>query len=88
MQQGLTFLYLNKSKPLQFITTTVMNDSTVIELNIPFLVAFYIFNCFLEILMSCICGDCFCVCHFCTLPFSVVCNSSNCTRANVSVKKL
>ena len=35
-EKGSTCLCLNKSKPLQFITTTVINDSIVIELNIPF----------------------------------------------------
>ena len=31
-----TFLYLNMSKPLQLISTTIMNDSMVFELNTPF----------------------------------------------------
>ena len=35
-EKGSTCLCLNKSKPLQFITTTVINDFIVIELNIPF----------------------------------------------------
>ena len=40
--KGSTFLYLNKPKPLQFITTTIINDSTLFELNIPFLFLLFI----------------------------------------------
>ena len=35
-QKGSMFSYLNNSEPLHLITTTVMNDSIVIELNISY----------------------------------------------------
>lgn len=35
-QKGSTRLYLNKSKPLKLTTTTAMNDSVVVEMNISF----------------------------------------------------
>lgn len=63
-QKGSKFLYLNKFKPLQLTTTIVMIDSIINELNIPFLVSFYILRCFLDILMNFIFKDCFSVYHF------------------------
>ena len=35
-QKGSMCLYLNRSKPLKLTTTTAMNDSVVVEMNIPF----------------------------------------------------
>ena len=57
-------LYFNKFKPLQLITAAVMNDSIVIELNIPLLISFYIFRCFLDALINFVSKDCFSVYHF------------------------
>ena len=42
-----------------------MNDSIVIELNIPILVSFYIFHCFLDILVNFVSRDVF----WCVPPF-------------------
>ena len=63
-QKGSKFFYFNKFKPLQLITAAVMNDSIVIELNIPLLISFYIFRCFLDILINFVSKDCFSVYHF------------------------
>ena len=54
-------LYLNKSKPLQLITTTIINDSILFELNTTFLFIFiysiasqiYQANLYLEIVFVC-----------------------------------
>ena len=91
-QTGSTFLYLNKSKPLQLISSTVMNDSIVIELNTPILVSFYIFHCFLDILVNFISRDVFwCVpplIHFIFILYVIVQIVYMCIRMNKKQKNI
>ena len=76
-----TFLYLNMSKPLQLISTTIMNDSIVFELNTPFSLFLFILlfprytkQYYIQALLFCVP-----LLYILFLFRMYLCNYSNCT---------